>query len=92
MIELKKMLKKLFFVFTLHRSVPFVIKFFTSKEVVTKKKVFFASIIALYAVIPIDLIHDYLPLIGIVDDVTLIAIVLDRMKKHAPSDIQDTIK
>lgn len=81
---MKQSLKRVFFIFRLHKSVPFVYRFFTSKLVSFKKKFLFLAVIGAYVLLPLDLIHDYLPLIGIVDDVTLIALLLDVMRKQLP--------
>ena len=48
------------------------------KEIAKEKKLFIGAIIA-YVLLPIDLIPDFIPVIGFVDDLVLIAIGLDTI-------------
>lgn len=89
---MKKLLKRIFFIFTLHKSVPFIFRFFTSKEISWKKRGLFALLIVGYAAFPLDLINDFLLGIGMIDDVTVIALLLDIMKKQVPDTWEEGSK
>lgn len=86
---MNKFFNRLLFLFRLHKSIPFALKFFFSKEVGWKKKVGFASVVVVYTLIPTDAIHDYLPLLGVVDDVAVAALILEFMRRNAPADVKD---
>jgi len=89
---MKKIVKRVFFVFKLHRSIPFLVQFLASKKVSFKKKALYVSLIALYFALPFDLIFDYIPVAGIIDDFTIFAFLLDRMRKSAPIELQTKYK
>lgn len=83
---MKKLFKRIFFIFTVHQSIPFIFRFFTSREIAWKKRLLFACLIVGYAALPVDLINDFFLGIGLVDDVVIIAFLLDAMKKQAPAE------
>lgn len=89
---MNKFFKRLFFLFRLHKSVPFAFHFYASAQVSRKKKFFYAVFVIGYALVPTDVLHDYLPLIGIIDDVAVIALVLEIMKKNAPTELTNKYK
>lgn len=89
---MKKLLKRIFFIFTIHKSIPFVFRFFTSKEVSWQKRALFALLIVGYAAMPLDLINDFLLGIGLVDDVAVMALLLDFMKKQTPPAWEESSK
>ncbi|HWO78728.1 MAG TPA: DUF1232 domain-containing protein [Bacillus sp. (in: firmicutes)] len=84
-----RFLRRMKFVFTFWKSLPFIGEFFLSKEVETKKKVMSLALILGYALFPFDLIPDFLVLFGIVDDTVIIAFIIERMIKWAPDSLKE---
>ncbi|MFC4402061.1 YkvA family protein [Gracilibacillus xinjiangensis] len=76
------------FIFTFRKSIPFFKDFFLSKEVALTKKLASILLIAAYAIFPFDLIPDFLLFFGIFDDIMLAAIILQQIVKMAPSSIR----
>ena len=48
-----------------------------------------AILTIVYAISPVDIVSDVLGLVGIVDDVVVIAILITIIKKLIPSDVLD---
>ena len=55
--------------------------------VVPRNRKVVAWIVAAYVVSPIDLIPDFIPIVGQVDDILLIAFALDHLMKGTPEDV-----
>ncbi len=66
---------------------PFLFDFFTSKEVSIKKKILSIAFLVGYVAMPLDLIPDFLPFIGILDDIGIVLFILNRIVKNGPSSI-----
>jgi uncharacterized membrane protein YkvA (DUF1232 family) len=77
------------FVFNIRKSIPFMIRFFHSKEVSNQKK--WMSILFLFAYIlfPWDIIPDFLLFFGIVDDIAIFTYIMQLMVKMAPESLKD---
>ncbi|KHE72071.1 YkvA family protein [Halobacillus sp. BBL2006] len=77
------------FVFNIRKSIPFMIRFFQSKEVSNQKK--WMSILFLFAYIlfPWDIIPDFLLFFGIVDDVAIFTYIMQLMVKMAPESLKE---
>ena len=43
--------------------------------------------VAVYLASPVDLVPDFIPLLGYLDDVLLVAIVLDGLLNHVPREV-----
>lgn len=89
---MKNLWKRVFFILTVHKSIPFVFRFFTSSEISWKKRCLFAVLILGYAAFPMDLLNDFLLGIGLIDDLAVIALLLDVMKKQVPSEWEEKNK
>ncbi|MGR5865536.1 YkvA family protein [Bacillus cereus] len=76
-------------VFHVRRFVPFLFDFFTSKEVSIKKKILSIAFLVGYVAMPLDLIPDFLPFIGILDDIGIVLFILNRIVKMAPVQLQE---
>ncbi|MGR5995387.1 YkvA family protein [Bacillus cereus] len=76
-------------VFHVRRFVPFLFDFFTSKEVSIKKKILSVAFLVGYVAMPLDLIPDFLPFIGILDDIGIVLFILNRIVKMAPVQLQE---
>lgn len=63
--------------------------FFVSKDVQLHKKALGVLLILTYAFFPFDLIPDFLSFIGIIDDVVVAGLILERMVKMAPQSLKD---
>lgn len=86
---MKKLIGRLRVVFHVRRFVPFLFDFFTSKEVSIKKKILSVAFLVGYVAMPLDLIPDFLPFIGILDDIGIVLFILNRIVKMAPVQLQE---
>lgn len=86
---MKKLISRLRVVFHVRRFVPFLFDFFTSKEVSIKKKILSVAFLVGYVAMPFDLIPDFLPFIGILDDIGIVLFILNRIVKMAPAQLQE---
>ncbi|MGE7883843.1 YkvA family protein [Bacillus sp. NPDC094077] len=86
---MKKFISRLRVVFHVRRFVPFLFDFFTSKEVSIKKKILSIAFLVGYVAMPLDLIPDFLPFIGILDDIGIVLFILNRIVKMAPVQLQE---
>ncbi|WP_156290242.1 DUF1232 domain-containing protein [Oceanobacillus salinisoli] len=89
---MKRFFHRLKFLFTFHKSIPFLVEFFVSKEVKWTTKLLFLVLIIGYIIIPFDIIPDFLVVFGIVDDITLALILLQQMVKVAPDSLKEKYK
>lgn len=79
---MKKFFNKVKFLFQIHKSLPLLFRFFTSKQISMKKRAFFFLAIVGYVVVPTDLIADFIPVIGLVDDVTILSFLVGNIQKQ----------
>jgi uncharacterized membrane protein YkvA (DUF1232 family) len=84
-----KFWKRLKFVFHVRRSFPFLKDFFLSNEVETSKKIISVLLIAGYFFIPFDLIPDFFSFIGVIDDITVLTLILQQIVKMAPESLKE---
>ncbi|NKE06134.1 MULTISPECIES: YkvA family protein [Mesobacillus] len=89
---MKKFFKRIRLVFKVHKFLPFLIEFFTSRLVPLKQKFISAGLIIGYFLLPFDIIPDFLTLIGIVDDVGVLLIIFQQMIKMAPAELKEKHK
>lgn len=68
--------------------VKLLYRLFTDSRVPTAEKAMLIGTIA-YVISPIDLLPDFIPFLGQVDDLYLVAIVLLRLLSRSPSDVID---
>lgn len=83
-VELKSRMKNL--LMFLPNLVKLLGKLLTDKRVPTVDKALFAGAIV-YVIVPLDLIPDFLPFVGQVDDVYLVALTLLRLLNHADETV-----
>jgi len=88
----KRLLGRIKFLFTVHRSIPFLFDFYKSKEIKLRVKAIFSVLILGYVLIPIDMIPDFITVFGVVDDITMVIILLQLMVKVAPDSLQEKYK
>ncbi|NBJ71235.1 MULTISPECIES: DUF1232 domain-containing protein [Clostridia] len=86
---MKRLWKRVRFLFTFHRSIPFFKDFFTSKEVANTKKLFFVLLLLGYFIFPFDMIPDVILGFGLIDDVSIAVFLLQWMVKMAPEAIKE---
>ena len=75
---MKKILQRSLFIFKVHRSIPVVFRFFTSRGISNRKKWLFVLAFILYAILPFN----ELPILGEADDVVALAFLVDLMRKQ----------
>ncbi|MGE7887403.1 YkvA family protein [Bacillus cereus] len=86
---MKKLINRFRFVFHFRRFGPFLFDFFTSKEVSVKKKILSVAFLIGYVVFPMDLIPDFIPFFGVLDDVGVVLLILQQIVKMAPPHLQE---
>ncbi|MDQ0269081.1 YkvA family protein [Cytobacillus purgationiresistens] len=86
---MKKFFKRIKFVFTFWRFIPFLIDYLFAKELSIWKKVLPLAISIVYIVIPIDLIPDFLFFFGYTDDILFTTFLLQTMVKYAPDRLKE---
>lgn len=84
-----KFFKRISFTFKFWKLIPFLKDFFKSNDVDLHKKALGVLLILTYAFFPFDLIPDYLSVIGIIDDVAVAGLVLERMVMLAPASLKE---
>jgi uncharacterized membrane protein YkvA (DUF1232 family) len=87
--EMMRFLRRIRFLFKIHKSVPFLKDFFVTSEIKTATKILFLAIIIGYFIFPFDLIPDFLVVFGLVDDVAIAILILQQMIKIAPSSLKE---
>ncbi|MDZ5472815.1 DUF1232 domain-containing protein [Bacillus sp. 31A1R] len=87
-----KFFKRMKFILKFWRFIPFLKDYFLSKEVELHTKALGILLILTYAFFPFDLIPDFLAFFGIVDDVVIATLVLERLVKWAPSSLREKYK
>ncbi|PFN08519.1 YkvA family protein [Bacillus cereus] len=86
---MKKFINRFRLMFHFRRFGPFLYDFFTSKEVVVKKKILSIALLIGYVMFPFDLIPDFLLFFGVLDDVAVVLFILQRIMKMAPVHLQE---
>ncbi|ABS21008.1 MULTISPECIES: YkvA family protein [Bacillus cereus group] len=86
---MKKMMNRFRFIFHFRRFGPFLYEFFTSKDVALSKKVLTVALLIGYAAFPFDIIPDFLLGFGILDDIAVVAFILQFIVKMAPPHLQE---
>ncbi|MFD1361976.1 YkvA family protein [Lentibacillus salinarum] len=86
---MNRLLKRLGFLFKFHKSIPFIMDFFRSRQVKGTTKILYVVLIIGYMALPFDLIPDFLYVIGLIDDLTVATILLQRMVKVAPESLKE---
>ncbi|WP_173917796.1 YkvA family protein [Halobacillus sp. Marseille-Q1614] len=85
---MRKFWRRIKFLANIRKSVPFIIKFFRSSDVKLKHKLLSILLIIGYFLFPWDIVPDFLILLGFVDDVAILAFVLQQMVKMAPESLK----
>lgn len=86
---MRKMLRRFRFLFNLRKSIPFLLEFFRSRQVPGAYKLLSALLVIGYIMFPFDLIPDFFVFFGILDDLTLLAWILQTIVKWAPASLRD---
>lgn len=81
--------KRIRFIINLRKFVPFLKDFFLSKEVKRSKKLLSIGILIGYALLPFDIVPDFLTFFGIMDDLAVFTFIVHRMIEIAPTSIQE---
>ncbi|MBO8157275.1 MAG: DUF1232 domain-containing protein [Bacillaceae bacterium] len=84
-----KTLKRLRFILTFKKSLPFLKDFFLSGEVKLLKKAISILLLVGYIVLPFDAIPDFFAVIGLVDDLTVLTLILNQIVKMAPDSLKE---
>lgn len=83
-----KFFKRLKFILNIRRFIPFLYEFFRSKEVTLKQKLISISLVFVYWLFPFDLVPDFFAMFGILDDLTILTLILSHMVKIAPPELR----
>ncbi|MFK2826695.1 DUF1232 domain-containing protein [Bacillus sp. B190/17] len=86
---MRKLWKRIKFVFTFRKFIPFLKDFFISKEVAVFNKILSIGLIIGYFVLPFDMIPDFFTVFGLLDDIAVFTFVLQQIIKMAPSSIKE---
>ncbi|MBN6885309.1 uncharacterized membrane protein YkvA (DUF1232 family) [Cytobacillus horneckiae] len=86
---MKKFFKRVGFVLTFWRFIPFFIDYLIAKDIVLWKKLLPIGLAVAYIFIPIDLIPDFLFIFGYTDDVLFTTFILQSMVKYAPERLKE---
>ncbi|KEK24267.1 YkvA family protein [Bacillus gaemokensis] len=86
---MKKFINRFRFMLHFRRFGPFLYDFFTSKEVPMRKKVLSIGFLIGYVVFPFDLIPDFFLFFGVLDDIAVVAFILQQIVKMAPPHLQE---
>ncbi|KPB04518.1 YkvA family protein [Bacillus sp. CHD6a] len=89
---MRKFIRRLKFIFTFWRFIPFLIDYFRSNEVTGTKKIVGVVLLVVYLIFPFDLIPDYLLFFGVLDDVMVVTFLLERIVKMAPIPLKEKYK
>ncbi|MFG6120542.1 YkvA family protein [Thalassobacillus sp. B23F22_16] len=81
--------RRIKFIFQVRRSIPFLKDFFTSKEVKGSHKGLSVILFLAYLIFPFDVIPDWLAVIGLVDDLAVLAFILQKIVKMAPDSLKE---
>ncbi|WP_100012800.1 YkvA family protein [Lentibacillus sediminis] len=81
--------RRMRFLFTFRKSIPFAKDFFLSHEVTKGKKGLFAALLLGYVLFPFDVIPDFLLMFGILDDIAVVTFLLQQMVKAAPDSLKE---
>lgn len=81
--------RRIKFLFNIRKSVPFLIRFFKSREVSPGKKWLSVLLLIAYLLFPWDIIPDFLVFLGLVDDLAVFTYIMQWMVKVAPEDLKE---
>ncbi|PAD69717.1 hypothetical protein CHH83_06735 [Bacillus sp. 7586-K] len=84
-----KFFKRIKFILTFWKFIPFLKEFFLSKEVPFRKKGISVILLLVYIFFPYDLIPDFLLVLGIFDDVVIATFILQRTIQMAPESLKE---
>ncbi|WP_093107955.1 YkvA family protein [Salimicrobium album] len=87
-----KMWRRIRFLFNFRKSIPFLLSFFRSGEVRGAKKAGALLFAMLYFLFPWDVIPDFLIFFGVIDDVTVLTFILQRIVQMAPASLKEEYK
>jgi len=85
---MKKLWKRARLFLKVRSFIPFFIEFFRSHEVALRKKIVYMLIFVGYFLFPFDVIPDWLSIFGIIDDVAIFMLILQKMIKTAPDHLK----
>ncbi|CEH30801.1 YkvA family protein [Aneurinibacillus migulanus] len=85
---MRRFLRRVSFIFNIRKSIPFLFRFFTSKEVSIQKKFLSCLLLIGYIVFPFDAIPDFFVFFGILDDVAVFMFILQQMVKMSPPQLK----
>jgi len=86
---MRKFFRRLRFILNIKRFLPFLFEFFTSKGIPMRKKLFSILLLIGYILFPFDVIPDFLTFFGILDDLTVLTFVMQKIVQMSPQHLKD---
>lgn len=86
---MRKLIRRIRFILNIKRSVPFLIEFFLSNLVPMKHKTLAVLLFMGYLIFPFDLVPDFLGFFGILDDLSILTWVLQKVVSIAPKHLKE---
>ncbi|MFA9558108.1 YkvA family protein [Evansella sp. AB-rgal1] len=84
-----RFIKRFLFIFKFWKFIPFLKDYFVSRNVPLRQKIIGIVLILGYIFIPFDIIPDYIPIVGIMDDALIVSFILERIVKMAPKNLKE---
>lgn len=86
---MKKIFKRIRFIFKIKKFIPFIYDFYRSKQISITKKLISLLLVSIYFFLPLDLIPDFLSVFGLMDDLSIFLLILQQMIKMAPNELKE---
>lgn len=86
---LMKFFQKIKSIHSIIREIKILVTAYTDKRTPLTTKIIVMGLSAVYLFIPFDIIMDFIPVLGILDDITIVSILLAVFSRWIPREILD---